>query len=49
MMFFFDLNNKYLSNKTNICIRIMQMEEAFVLREYGMKSIGPQNPIPYGK
>jgi hypothetical protein len=49
MMVFFDLNDKFLSSKTNICTRIMQMEEAFVLREYGMESIGHQDPILYGK
>jgi hypothetical protein len=49
MMVFFDLNEKFLSNKSNICVRIMQMEEAFVLREYGMESIGHQGPTPYEK
>jgi hypothetical protein len=48
-MVFFDLNDNFLSNKSNICVRIMQMEEAFVLKEYGMESIGHQYPIPYGK
>jgi hypothetical protein len=49
MMVLFDLNDKVLFNKTNICVRIIQMEETFVLREYGMESIGHQDPIPYGK
>jgi hypothetical protein len=49
MMVFFDLNNNFFSNKTNICVRIMQMEEAFVLKEYGMEYVGHQYPTPYGK
>jgi len=45
---FLDLHQKILFNKMGQSVGSTQMEEAVVLRKYGMEVIAHMNPISYG-